>query len=233
VKSPADRGKTGPTETVLADMAAFINAQLPADTPNDLAGPPVFVLGYSMGGGQVAVLAGTPKYASLVKRLRGLILGAPFIGFGPGTKPNPLTVFAGRLASHLVPNFQMKNPINVTLLSRRPEIQKLYRDSPLTHDTGTLEGLAGMLDRTEALETGALRMGPQVRALLWVHGAEDKVTSPTAARNFFEKQTVQDKESKVYEGMLHILQSDIGGDEYIRDIGDWMLARAVESTGAP
>jgi acylglycerol lipase len=40
VKTHADKGKTGPTARVLADMAAFIRTQLPSEVP-------VFVLGHS------------------------------------------------------------------------------------------------------------------------------------------------------------------------------------------
>jgi alpha-beta hydrolase superfamily lysophospholipase len=40
VRTDSDKGKTGPTTRVLADMAAFIRRQLPSDVP-------VFVLGHS------------------------------------------------------------------------------------------------------------------------------------------------------------------------------------------
>ncbi|KAL2163170.1 hypothetical protein VTH06DRAFT_7006, partial [Thermothelomyces fergusii] len=64
VKKPSDRGLTGPTSRVLADMAAFITAHLPA-SPAD---PPAFVMGHSMGGGQVLTLACHAAYQESVVR---------------------------------------------------------------------------------------------------------------------------------------------------------------------
>ncbi len=82
VRRAADRGRTGPTARVLADMAAFIRDRLSADSESDsdsgaVAGagaaagdapppPPLFVLGHSMGGGQALTLACTAEYDDLV-----------------------------------------------------------------------------------------------------------------------------------------------------------------------
>jgi acylglycerol lipase len=218
VKSTSDRGRTGPTTTVLADMAAFIRDKLPSDVP-------VFLLGHSMGGGQTIALASTPEYEDLVSQIRGIILEAPFLGFGPSLKPHWFTVFSGKLASHILPNFKMVRPVPPEDLSRIPEIQKQYAEDPLTHDTGTLEGLAGLLDRTERIGNGSLKLNPKVKSLLLAHGTSDRAADYGSAKSWYDRQKIEDGEFKTYDGMYHVLHSDIGGEEFIKYVGDWILSR--------
>ena len=122
MRKPADKGLTGPTTQVLADMAAFITPHLPTNPATD---PPVFVMGHSMGGGQVLTLACHPDYQEpLVRHVRGWLLEAPFISFSPEEQPSWLKVFAGRLAGKLLPHRQLKHEIVPRHLTRDPAVQK-------------------------------------------------------------------------------------------------------------
>ncbi|KAL2178905.1 Alpha/Beta hydrolase protein [Thermothelomyces heterothallicus CBS 202.75] len=227
VKKPSERGLTGPTSRVLADMAAFITPHLPS-SPAD---PPAFVMGHSMGGGQVLTLACHPDYQeSVVRPVRGWLLESPFISFSPEEEPSAVKVFAGRLASRLLPHFQLKHEIMPEHLSRDPEVREgLVRD-PLMHNTGTLEGLAGLLDRTGALARGEVRPQPggALRSLWIGHGTEDKTTWFPASRKYFDECTkeVKDREFKAYEGWYHMLHADgPESEQFFKDVGDWILAR--------
>lgn len=66
VTKPAEKGLTGPTSRVVADVAAFIQDKLPSDVP-------VFVMGHSMGGGEILTLAGDAQYKQLVGQIRGWV----------------------------------------------------------------------------------------------------------------------------------------------------------------
>ncbi|RYP00129.1 hypothetical protein DL763_001058 [Monosporascus cannonballus] len=226
VRRPADRGRTGPTATVLADMAAFIADRLAA-APADA---PLFVLGHSMGGGQAMALASSPDPApaALGARVRGWVLEAPFLGFAPELQPSRLTVAAGRIAARLAPGFQLVRPVPPVALSRAPEVVRSLAAAPLMHNTGTLEGMAGMLDRADRLAAGALRPGPGVRSLLLLHGTADKATSFDRAREWFDrqKQRIEDARFKAYEGMYHQLHADYGKEEFYEDVAAWILERA-------
>ncbi|KAH6640921.1 Alpha/Beta hydrolase protein [Chaetomium tenue] len=236
VKKPGDMGLTGPTTQVLADMAAFITPHLPS-SPSD---PPVFVLGHSMGGGQALTLACHPDYQEpVVRHVRGWMLESPFISFSPEEQPSALKVYAGRLAGRLMPHFQLKHEIMPEHLTRDPEVQKSLLEDKLMHNTGTLEGLAGLLDRTAALASGQVRPlpGGALRSLWIGHGTEDKTTWYEASRKYFDEYTgeVQDKEFKAYQGWYHQLHAD-GPDskEFYKDVGDWILARCEdEGKGGP
>lgn len=229
VSHPRDRGNTGPTERVLADMAAFISSHLD-DNPDKL---PVFVMGHSMGGGQVLTFASHPKYQeSVVRRVRGWLLESPFIGFSPEEKPSALKVMAGRLAGKLLPKQQMRHAILPENLSRDPEVVQSIKDDELMHNTGTLEGLAGLLDRTDALATGKVRPnGGAVKSLWLGHGTQDKTTWFEASKKYFEEccGEIPDKEFKAYEGWYHQLHADGEvSEEFYKDVGDWILKRCEE-----
>lgn len=225
VNKPAQRGLTGPTSTVVADVAAFLQEKLQGEDE-----VPMFVMGHSMGGGEVLTLAGDASHEKLVRQVRGWILECPFIGFSPEEEPNSLKIFMGRLVGRLLPKQQMKHVVPPEHLSRDQEVVESVRNDPLCHNTGTLEGLASLLDRTSALSSGAVKLGNQVQAVLLAHGKSDMTCSFDAAVKFVEDQKdVEDKTVKPYDGAYHQLHADHCKDEFAKDLVDWILARSSES----
>ncbi|KAM0255309.1 hypothetical protein ACHAQJ_005899 [Trichoderma viride] len=220
VTKPAEKGLTGPTSRVVADVAAFIQDKLPSDVP-------VFVMGHSMGGGEVLTLAGDAQHKQLVGQIRGWILEAPFIGFSPAEVPSSLKVFVGRLVGRLLPRQQLKHVVPPEHLSRDPEVVESIRNDALCHNIGTLEGLASLLDRTAVLASGEIKLGADVQSLFLTHGTGDLTCSYDAAIKFLNDQTaVGDKEAKSYEGGYHQLHADLCRDEFTKDVVDWILKRS-------
>ncbi|KOS17364.1 putative monoglyceride lipase [Escovopsis weberi] len=218
-KKPSDKGLTGPTSLVLADMAAFIEDKLPSDAP-------VFLMGHSMGGGQVLTLAGEARYRPLVGQLRGIVLDSPFIGFTKGEEPNVLKVALGRLAARVFPRQQLVHLIPPEHLSRREDVVASIREDPLCHNTGTLEGLASLLDRTGALQSGAVKLSREVRSVLLAHGTRDLTCSYDRAAEYLAAQThVEDRTFKSYEGAYHQLHADLCEDEFTVDLVAWIMER--------
>jgi len=225
VGATREQGLTGPTSRVVADMAAFIKSHLPA-SPD----VPLFVLGHSMGGQQVLHLASNPEYHDdVVRHVRGWLVESPLIGVSPETAPSALKVLAGRLLGKLLPRHQMYVELRPAELSRDPDIVKDLAEDALMHNTGTLEGLAGMMDRMDALNSGKVHpTGDAVRSLWVGHGSDDKVTCYKASKHFFDEYTkvVPDREFKTYEGWYHQLHADGAcSDEFYKDMADWILAR--------
>ncbi|UKZ83702.1 hypothetical protein TrVFT333_011511 [Trichoderma virens FT-333] len=220
VTRPAEKGLTGPTAQVVADIVAFIQEKLPSDVP-------VFVMGHSMGGGEVLTLAGDAKHRQLVAQIRGWILEAPFIGFSKGEEPSVVKVVLGRLVGRLLPRQQLKHVVPPEHLSRDPAIVESIKNDELCHNTGTLEGLASLLDRTALLSSGGVKLGGDVQALLLTHGTNDMTCSYDAAVKFVNDQAaVEDRETKSYEGGYHQLHADHCKDEYTKDVIDWILKRS-------
>ena len=225
-QNQAQRGLTGPTSQVLADITTFINS-LPDD--KDV---PLFLMGHSMGGAEVLVYAATGPN-EVVSKIRGFLVESPFIALSPDARPWKTTVVLGRLAGKLLPHRQMLQKLDSSKICRDPDVCKQWLDDPLCHDTGTLEGLAGMLDRAAELEDGKVVLkndrGEGDRTRLWVsHGTADGVCDYNACRKWYEGVKVADKEMQVYEGWYHKLHAEPGQDKvrYANDVAKWILDRS-------
>lgn len=241
VARPAERGLTGPTARVLADMAAFIRrVHAPPGSSSSSADqhpqpqPPLFVMGHSMGGGQVLRLmchsdTDDGAYADLVRGVRGWVVEAPYLGLAPEEQPSWLTVLSLRLVGKLLPRMHYVHEIDPASLSRIPEVQRSVREDPLMHNTGTLEGMASMLDRTADLSAGRTRpRAPGNVRALWVgHGSADKATAYSETKKWFDNcaAVIEDREMKTYEGAYHQLHADLCKDEFAKDVADWISAR--------
>lgn len=225
VTSKAERGLTGPTSVVISDVAAFIEDKLPSDVP-------VFVMGHSMGGGEVLTLAADPKYDKLVKQIRGWLLDAPFIGFSPDEEPSSVKIFMGRLVGRLLPKQQLKHEVPAEHFSRDAAVVEEVRNDPLCHNTGTLEGLSSLLDRTGALNSGTIKLGDDLSFFL-AHGTADKTCSFDASVKFFKDQSSKDKTLKSYDGAYHQIHADLCKDEFAQDVVKWVNARCENQEIVP
>jgi len=163
-------------------------------------------MGHSMGGAEILTYAALGP-ASTRRHLRGYLAEAPLIALSPETRPWTITVAIGRVAGRWLPWYQMVTQLDAKLLSRDEEVVKQFQADELCHDTGTLEGLAGMLDRGLGLESGEVTVEEEegMKVSVWIgHGTEDGITSFEASKEFWEKGVkVRDKEFKKYEGWFH------------------------------
>ncbi|PKS11643.1 hypothetical protein jhhlp_001794 [Lomentospora prolificans] len=223
VAKPSHKGLTGSTAQVLADIAAFISSKLPSDEP-------VFVFGHSMGGGEALALASTPEHKDVVSQVRGWILEAPFLGFPPGEEPSALKVMLGRVAGKLFPRRPLIHRIAPEKLAHDPAVQKSLAEDTLCHDTGTLEGLAGLLDRTVDLASGKLCLLPDVKSVYVAHGTKDQATGYDSSKKWFDAQTraVDDATFKTFEDCAHQLHADECKLEFFKEVTDWILERIGE-----
>lgn len=160
-----------------------------------------------MGGAEILHYA-TSGPADILSQVTGFIASAPLVLLSPGTRPWKSTVLLGRLAGRLLPHHQLVNKLKSEWLSRDPEENKKWVSDELCHDTGTLEGLAGMLDRGEQLDSGRVMVkegvgkGGKTR-LLVVHGTGDEVNDFKGSKTYVERCQVEDKELKAYDGWYH------------------------------
>jgi len=166
---------------------------------------PLFLMGHSMGGGEVLIWASTAAPSDLLAIIRGFLLEAPLIGLNPAAKPWKLTVALGRLAAKVMPTMPLVQKLDASALSRDPVVCQAWLDDELCHDTGTLEQLAGMLDRVGDLDSGRTVMkeglGEGGKTRLWLaHGSGDAVCDYDASRRWFDRAEVTDKEFKMYDG---------------------------------
>ena len=204
---------------------------------------PLFLMGHSMGGAEILQYAARGPF-EVRSQITGYVAESPYIALHPSAQPSQFTVVAGRLAAKILPNRPMVQKLESKWLCRDPIVCKEWAEDPLCHDTGTLEGLSGMLDRADELNRGLVIIR---EGRVWVgHGTEDRVCSFDAARGWFERLGVQDKDFKPYDGWYHkresvpgrtgagstypnlsIVHAEPGEDKitFANDVADWMLAR--------
>jgi acylglycerol lipase len=195
-------------------------------------------MGHSMGGAEVlhyAILSPSSETTPPIRsQIRGFLAEAPFIALHPSAEPSSFIVFAGRIAGKIFPKRQMLQKLESKWMCRDEAVCKDWEEDELCHDTGTLEGMSGMLDRGAQLD--GMQKPVVEGAALWVgHGSEDRVTSCEASKRFVGKADVsKGKELKVYEGCYHKLHAEPGEDKkkFASDVGDWILARSGEEEGA-
>lgn len=227
-KTSAQRGLSGPTELVISDIAHVVQSELTHE--GDHPAVPVFVMGHSMGGAQVLTLATEPEYADLMPKIRGWLLESPHIALPADAEPSWLKITAGRLAGRLLPTFQIRHKIPADTVSRDPDVQASLDEDPYLWSTGTLQGMAGLLDRAAALNAGKRTLNPGVDSLWLAHGTGDLSTSYEASKKWFDAHCggCKDATFKTYEGWSHQLHADLPSNRHIfaDDVATWILERA-------
>ncbi|KAF2154553.1 alpha/beta-hydrolase [Myriangium duriaei CBS 260.36] len=232
VPTKAHRGLTGPTERVLADVSCMLKPII----SDASASTPVFLMGHSMGGAEALTYSSLdPDH--LLHRIRGTVVLAPLIALHPSTRPYGITVALGRIAAKLMPRFQMVNHLDASFLSHNEEKNKQWLDDELNHDTGTLEGMGGMLDRGAALEEGQYRLeegkheGGKTRILV-VHGNADRINEYSVSKKWTEQYcAAQDKRFWELDGWYHNLHCEPELEMFRAEIADWMLSRSGNLKG--
>ncbi|KAJ9292972.1 hypothetical protein DTO271G3_8270 [Paecilomyces variotii] len=199
-------------------------------------------MGHSMGGGQLLTYIFHPDSPFNNHQSRPLLSGAmiysPLIALHPSTRPSMLKLTLGRMAAKLLPRWQLYSPVDANLVSRDPRVCEDYATDELCHDTGTLEGLAGMLDRGVWLER--IATGEQLRAdgdvveiakrappMWFCHGDDDQINLYDATRRFAEVIDVGDKMFRGYKGGYHRLHAEPDGmkDQFVMDVAEWILGK--------
>ncbi|ETN36924.1 uncharacterized protein HMPREF1541_07911 [Cyphellophora europaea CBS 101466] len=242
VRQPSQRGATGPTSAVLADLHAFVLhtiSQLPSPPP------PLFMMGASMGGAiALHYTLYTLRSTTIRNRpqLAGLILSAPFVALDHRSAPSWVTVKAGKLAAKAFPNQQRVNKLEAKYMCRDPQVCSDWVADPLCHDTGTLGGLSGMLQR--AADLVSLSQGAYVRSLtnelpcpIWVaHGEADRVTSCKATQRLYDVLSAPegDRTMRAFPGAYHMLhkEPDGTGQDFTREVAEWCVRRCRGERGA-
>lgn len=201
-------------------------------------------MGHSMGGGQVLNYIFNPESPyngdkSTRPKFAGVLLYSPLIAIDPSSRPSKLLVSAGRIVAKLIPHKQRYSPLDANLLSRNKDVVKDFVADTLCHDTGTFEGLAGMLDRGIWLEgMFAAGDGAWVKSDLpfWFgHGDGDLITSYPATKDFVKLLTEKggDVTFSTYEGAYHKLHDELPEttERFFADVKAWILTKVPETKG--
>ncbi|KAI7975091.1 hypothetical protein EIK77_002114 [Talaromyces pinophilus] len=240
------RGNFGSSTTVMADLHFFLQSLIPFTKEGSI---PLFLMGHSMGGMNVLYYVLNPESPyhhqqestpTTKVKVSGILSVAPLVAVHPSTQPLKIVEYAGRIAKRIVPKMTMVQKIEPKWVSKNPAVvEDINNDKGvLYHNTGTLEGLAGMLDRGAWLNDcyrKAIRKDYVYRGdvpPLWVgHGTEDRITWFDATKKLVEGlEWHEDTTFKEYEGAYHKLMNepDGVGEAMTKDVTEWIEARLAK-----
>jgi alpha-beta hydrolase superfamily lysophospholipase len=206
--SGGDRYEATHIDEFVADLDQLIDLAKGRDP-----GLPTFLLGHSAGGvmGCVYALEHQAKLAGFICESYALGVFAP-----------DFALAALKGLSHVAPHLHVLDLKN-KLFSRDPAVVEALDNDPLipqmNYPSGTVAALVRATERVKA-EFSSITL-----PVLIVHGTEDKATEPAGSQLFYDHTGSKDKTLKLYEGHFHDLLADLGKEQPIADMIDWVEAR--------
>lgn len=180
---------------------------------------PLFLLGHSLGG----LIALDYALSRGHDHLAGLVLSAPAVDPSVGSAAERLVA---PLLSWVLPNLPI-TPLDVTAISRDPEVVAAYRADPLNY-LGKIRARTG----AEVLASVA-RVGKQLPAItvptLIMQGTEDRLVRPSGAELIRDTVSSDDVTHKTYPGLFHEIFNEPEQDQVLGDVVDWLDAH-VDAT---
>jgi len=187
---------------------------------------PLYLLGHSAGG--VTSVTYALDYQD---RIDGLICESfAFRVFAPNFA---LKLLEG--ASHVAPHAHVLK-LKMEDFSRDPEWVAQLNADPLT--LGEVQPVATVAAFARAGERFEREFGRITLPVLILHGTADHATRPDGSEQFYREAGSSDKTLKLYEGHFHDLLNDLGREQVMADIVDWIDARLpvreeAQMTGPP
>jgi alpha-beta hydrolase superfamily lysophospholipase len=148
--------------------------------------------------------------------LDGIIVSAPALDAGA---ISPYLMAASKILSRIWPTLCLKTGLDVSGVSRDPDVLTARSNDPLVHGLGTArlatESMDAMLSCFENVDQLQI-------PVLMIHGTSDRITSPEVSREFFELVTCADKTYLAYEGGYHESHNDLHHPQVTADIVRWL-----------
>lgn len=176
-------------------------------------GLPVFLLGHSAGG--VVSCTYALDYQT---EITGLICES--FAFKVPAPDFALAIIKG--LSRIAPNLPVLTLKNKDFTRDPVALQALNNDPLIAKEVQPALTVAALVRADERLKKEFPRITLPVFIL---HGTADKATVPSGSQFFYDTVGSKDKKLKLYEGHFHDLLSDIGKEEVMADITDWIEKR--------
>lgn len=178
-------------------------------------GVPLFLLGHSAGG--VISCAWALEHQT---ELAGFICES--FAYEVPVPSFALTLL--KAFSHIAPRVGVLDLKDESFSRNALFVEAMKADPLVAHGKGPAHTVAEMSRANERLTKTFARMKMPV---LIMHGTKDAVTVPHGSQVFFDHASSVDKTLKLYEGHYHDLFNDEGREVVMRDLLEWVNARAV------
>jgi len=202
-RSEGKRGYVKNLSYYVDDLEIFYNL-----VAKEAAGKNIVMFGHSMGG-----LVTLRYLQSKRVKYSGLVLSSPLLGLK--IQVPKLKEAAARIAVKWMPTLTMYNEIKYEDLTRDEEMRKSYAKDNLRHDKISPGLFLSMLENFPlALQNAGEIQSP---VLMQVAG-EDKIVSPDAEREFFERLPGKKNQLELYPDSYHESYNDLDRDKVIADL---------------
>ena len=208
------RGRWPGTASLVADAAAMARL-LAARHP----GLPLYLLGESMGGAVLMVLAASPAAPPVA----GYVLIAPAVW--SRSEMHPFLRVSLWLADHLAPGWKLTGrevPLKIRASDNLPALRRLAED-PLTLHATRVDTLAGLVDLMDAAAAAAPRLGGKGPPVLVLYGGHDDLVPRHATRHAWRLLPPGVRLAYYPEGH-HLLLRDRDRAVPLADILAWLAA---------
>jgi alpha-beta hydrolase superfamily lysophospholipase len=211
-KSGGARGHTPSYDAVLDDIAAFIK-----QAQERYPAKPCFLYGHSLGGNLVV------NYALRRKpNLKGVIATGPWLKLA--FQPPAFKVVLGRTMNKLAPGFSQASELDTAALSYDPKVVEAYINDPLVHDKISARLFVSTYDSgLYAFDHAAEFPLP----LLLMHGADDRITSAEASRQF-GAAAPKYVTTRLWEKCLHEIHNESVQGEVLKTMVAWLDAQVKQ-----
>ena len=206
-RSEGTRAHVEQFDHFVSDLERFRNF-----AAQEMPGPPMFVLGHSLGG--AVVLAHGIDYPS---GWDGIVLSGPAVDPRHGVSKALIAV--GRFASLVAPRLGAVR-LDVSKVSRDPAVVAAYIADPLVHHGKVSARLgAELLARSDRFRADAPKL---MAPLLLQLGLADELVDPTGAQELFPLFGSADKTLKTYPGLAHEIYNEPEQVTVLQDLVTWL-----------
>jgi len=209
-KSGGARGHIDRFDDYVEDLNRFVGL-----ARSKSPGMKAFVYGHSQGG-MVALRYGITypnRVDGIMTSGAALLLAMP----APAWK-----VGLGRVLASRMPKFAMANGIRLDALTHDERMLELTRSDPLRHGRASARWADEFFKAQRDTLASASRF---TTPLLMLHGGVDRIISPEATRQFYASAASRDKQIRIYEDMYHEICNEVGRQQVLADMEQWMNER--------
>jgi acylglycerol lipase len=215
------RGKSDGERFFVDDVADYVDdlSRLIGLAKQREPGLPIFLLGHSAGGvvSSVYTLENQEELAGFICESFAFQVPAPDFA---------LAVIKG--LSHLAPHAHVLRLKNEDFSRDSAIVASMNSDPLIKNEVQPTRTVAALVRADERLK----REFPLITLPVFImHGTADKATRPSGSQLFFDTAGSSDKTLKLYPGHFHDLLNDVGREDVMADILDWIRVRLpVETT---
>ena len=208
-KSAGRRGSISKEKILLDQISRLLE-----EARRRFSGKPTFLYGHSLGG--LLALFYTLK---LQPDLTGVIATSP--GLRSSLQDQALKAASAKILGAILPDLQISSGLDVTFLSRDPEVIQKYNDDPLVHDRASLGFARLMLQMIDWTFEHADEFS---HPLLMMNGSEDRITYPRGTVECAKLITC-DCMVKTWDGLYHEIHNEPEKDLVLDFMIEWLMSK--------